>query len=152
MRRMCRRGYGAEHLKEEVPGRVQEGLAVRVLEQAERQAAVGQDADLAARSFGSRLLEQPADSADDAVEQSAVARSRNPASGGVLGQGVSGRLFGSAVRSPSSIILPKLGTSERRVEFVVDAPFLAGDFEGFAEDSRSEEHTSELQSLMRISY
>src|SRR3546814_14618078 len=44
-------------------------------------------------------------------------------------------LFGSAVRSPSSIILPKLGTSERRVEFVVDAPFLAGDFEGFAEDS-----------------
>src|SRR3546814_9130859 len=86
-------------------------------------------------SFGSRLLEQPADSADDAVEQSAVARSRNPASGGVLGQGVSGRLFGSAVRSPSSIILPKLGTSERRVEFVVDAPFLAGDFEGFAEDS-----------------
>src|SRR3546814_10092260 len=88
MRRMCRRGYGAEHLKEEVPGLVQEGRAVRVLEQADRHAAVGQDADLAARSFGSRLLEQPADSADDAVEQSA----------------------------------------------------------------RSEEHTSELQSLMRISY
>src|SRR3546814_972027 len=44
-------------------------------------------------------------------------------------------LFGSAVRSPSSIIWPKRGTSERRVEFVVDAPFLAGDFEGFAEDS-----------------
>src|SRR3546814_4600422 len=102
MRRMCRRGYGAEHLKEEVPGRVQEGLAVRVLEQADRHAAVGQDADLAARSFGSRLLEQPADSADDAVEQSAVARSRNPASGGVLGQGVSGRLFGSAVRDRKS--------------------------------------------------
>src|SRR3546814_4258197 len=140
------------------------------------------------------------DWSSDVCSSDLVARSRNPASGGVLGQGVSGRLFGSAVRSPSSIILPKLGTSERRVEFVVDAPFLAGDFEGFAEDSfglrlvdiwhlldldfsgvcygaiipdereahpviasillcqrlhhfrgarRSEEHTSELQSLMR---
>src|SRR3546814_19488036 len=75
------------------------------------------------------------DWSSDVCSSDLVARSRNPASGGVLGQGVSGRLFGSAVRSPSSIILPKLGTSERRVEFVVDAPFLASDFEGFAEDS-----------------
>src|SRR3546814_8555665 len=75
------------------------------------------------------------DWSSDVCSSDLVARSRNPASGGVLGQGVSGRLFGSAVRSPSSIILPKLGTSERRVEFVVDAPFLAGDFAGFAEDS-----------------
>src|SRR3546814_4811432 len=72
LRRIFLRGDVAEHLKEEVPGLVQEGRAVRVLEQADRHAAVGQDADLAARSFGSRLLEQPADSADDAVEQSAV--------------------------------------------------------------------------------
>src|SRR3546814_9507500 len=71
LRRIFLRGDVAEHLKEEVPGLVQEGRAVRVLEQADRHAAVGQDADLAARSFGSRLLEQPADSADDAVEQSA---------------------------------------------------------------------------------
>src|SRR3546814_6421496 len=70
LRRIFLRGDVAEHLKEEVPGLVQEGRAVRVLEQADRHAAVGQDADLAARSFGSRLLEQPADSADDAVERS----------------------------------------------------------------------------------
>src|SRR3546814_16405753 len=109
------RGDGAEHLKEEVPGLVQEGRAVRVLEQADRHAAVGQDADLAARSFGSRLLEQPADSADDAVEQSAVARSRTPASGGVWGPGVSVRLFGSAVSSHFRHILPRGGTLDRTI-------------------------------------
>src|SRR3546814_2734657 len=61
LRRIFLRGDVAEHLKEEVPGLVQEGRAVRVLEQADRHAAVGQDADLAARYFGSRLLAQPAD-------------------------------------------------------------------------------------------
>src|SRR3546814_16004466 len=74
LRRIFLRGDVAEHLKEAVPGLVQEGRAVRVLEQDARHAAVGQDADLAARSFGSRLLEQPAESADDEVENSDVAR------------------------------------------------------------------------------
>src|SRR3546814_2420578 len=52
-------------------------------------------------------------------------------------------------RSSSSCALTEVGALPT---FPIPASFCFGLFHGFPHDGRSEEHTSELQSLMRISY
>src|SRR3546814_3922715 len=70
-----------------------------------------------------------------------------------------GKLDGSAIRVPTpnvSIVdltfTPKRDTSVEEINSLLKAASESGPLKGVLAYTRSEEHTSELQSLMRISY